>query len=464
MNQAPVTLVRGLGRIAATAIVVGSVIGTGVFLVPSSMARDVGSVSLVLFAWILGGLLALAGALAYAELGAAIPEAGGEYVYLKRAFGPAWGFLYGWMQSVVGKPASIATIAAGFLRFTGFLLPAAATPLFRISLPESKEFVFTLAQPLAALLILLLSSVNYLGVRLGGVVQSVLTTIKVAAILAIVVLGFALGEGSPKTFSPFMPAEFSLGWPASNLAGLLAAFGTAMVAALWAYDGWNNVNMVASEVIEPKKNLPWALIVGTFVVVGVYLLANAVYFYVLPLGEIATSQHVASDVVERVLGHGAAAWITVAMMISAFGTLNASILTGARVPYAMARDGVFFAPAAKINPTFRTPGFALLFQGVLAAALALTGTFEDLFSFFIFASWLFYGITTVAVIALRRREPNLERPYRTWGYPWVPAAFVGMTFLLTLNLFIQRPVRSTIGLGMILAGLLFYRHWRRVQA
>lgn len=452
MSETKITLVRGLGAFASTAIVVGTVIGTGIFLVPSSMARAVGSVGLVFAAWVLGGALSLAGALAYAELGAAMPEAGGEYIYLRRAFSPAWGFLYGWMQTIVGKPASIATIAAGFVRFTSFLIPATAMPLFQIRIPGTDEFVFTLAQPLAAGLILLLSFINYFGVRLGGALQSVLTAIKVGAILAIIGFGFALAKPHAQAFSPFLPHTVSL--------GLLAGFGTAMVAVLWAYDGWNNVNMVASEVVEPEKNLPRSLIGGMLLVGALYVAVNAAYFYILPLARIQVSDHVASEVVEQFLGLRAANWITVAMMISAFATLNGSILTGARVPFAMARDGLFFGRAAHINPEFRTPGFALLLQGMLAAALALTGTFEDLFSFFIFASWLFYSLTTVSVFALRRKEPHLERPYRTWGYPWVPGLFVVIASLLMLNLYVQKPLRSTIGLALILSGLLFYRRWR----
>lgn len=455
MNQSRVTLVRGLGTIASTAIVVGTVIGTGIFLVPSSMARATGSVGLVFAAWILGGALALAGAFAYAELGAAMPEAGGEYVYLRRAFGPAWGFLYGWMQTIVGKPASIATIAAGFLRFTAFLVPAAAVPLWHIRLPGENEFVFTPAQPLAAALILFLSFINYFGVRLGGALQSVLTVIKVGAILAIVISAFALAAPTPRALSFFWPETFSL--------GLLGGFGTAMVAVLWAFDGWNNVNMVAAEVTEPQKNLPRSLIGGMLLVSALYLAANAAYFYVLPLDRIQTSEHVASDVVQEFMGARGARWLTLMMMVSAFATLNGSILTGARVPYAMARDGIFFARAQEISPRFRTPGFALLLQGVLAAVLALTGTFEDLFSFFVFASWLFYSLTTVSVFALRRREPDLERPYRAWGYPWVPGLFVVIASLLMLNLFIQRPLRSAIGLALILSGLVFYRHWQRAR-
>lgn len=459
MNMAtkPLELVRGLGPWAAAAIVIGTMIGTGVFLVPSSMARDTGAVGLVFAVWIVGGALSLFGALAYAELGAAIPEAGGEYAYLRRGFGPAWGFLFGWMHSIVGRPASIATIAAGLLRFWGFLMPAVTTPIFtwRFALPladKPYEFVFMWAQPLAVAAIALVTFINYLGVRLGGRVQVVLTLIKISAVLAVVAFGFVLAEGSATNFQPLLP-------PTMNL-GTLGGFLTALVAALWAYDGWSNVNLVGSEVINPQKNIPRALVAGVTFVGGVYLLANAVYFYVLPFDSVAGSPHVASDVVEKFAGRSAAQWITLAMVVSALGTLNSSILSGARVGYAMARDGIFFRVAAGIHPKFRTPGGSLILQGGLAGALALSGTFEELFSLFIFAGWIFYGLATASIFWLRRKEPDLARPYRTWGYPWVPALFVIGALALTVNLWIERPLRSSIGLALILFGLVFYWRWR----
>ncbi len=450
-------LVRALGPWAAMAIVVGTMIGTGIFLKPAEMAAQGGSVAVVFAAWAVGGVLSLFGALSFAELGASIPEAGAEYAYLRRGFGPVWGFLFGWMHSIVGRPASAASIAAGLLRFWGFLVPAVAAPIFtwHISLPfqhQPYEFMFTWAQPLAVVAIVAVTGINYLGVRLGGQVQVVLTIIKVASVLAVVALGFALSHGSGTHFQPLLPGKLGF--------GMFSSFLAALAAALWAYDGWEDLNLVGSEVQNPQRNIPRALVGGVVFVGGVYLLFSAVCFYVLPFGAVAHSQHVASDVVEKFAGHGAAQWITLAMVVSALGSLNSSLLSGARVPYAMARDRIFFRVADGIHPRFRTPGRALLFQGVLTSLMALTGTFEELTSLFIFAAWIFYALAVLAMFRMRRSEPDLPRPYRTRGYPWVPAAFVLGALALTVNIWLQRPVRSSIGLAVILFGLVFYRRWR----
>ncbi len=457
MKGRPLELVRGLGAWAAMAIVVGTMIGTGIFLKPAEMASEGGSVMVVFAAWVVGGVLSLFGALSYAELGAAIPEAGGEYAYLRRGFGPVWGFLFGWMHSIVGRPASAASIAAGLLRFWGFLWPAVATPIFtwHLGLPfigKPYDFVFTWAQPLAVIAIVGITSINYLGVRLGGQVQVALTFIKVAAVLAVVVFGFAVSRGGESHFQPLLPA--TLGF------GMFSGFLAAMAAALWAYDGWEDLNLVGSEVQNPQRNIPRALVRGVVFVGGVYLLFSAVCHYVLPFASVAGSEHVASDVVEKFAGRSAARWITLAMVVSALGSLNSSLLSGARVPYAMARDRIFFRVAASIHPRFRTPGGALVFQGVLTSLMALTGTFEELTSLFIFAAWIFYGLATLALFRLRRTEPNLGQAYRTPGYPWVPALFVMGALALTVNLWLLRPVRSSIGLALILFGLVFYRRWR----
>ncbi len=458
MNEKKLELVRGLGPAAAMAMVVGHIIGTGVFLVPSAMTRATGSEGLVFLVWIVGGALSLFGALTIAELGAAMPEAGGAYVYLKRGFGPVWGFLFGWMNNLVGKPASISTIAAGFLIFVGFFVPAVRTPIFtvHVNVPftgHESEFVFTWAQPLAAAAIALVSFINYLGVQLAGRLQVVLTCIKIGAILAVVALGFALAGKRAPSEQPFLPPAYDL--------SMLAGFLTAMVGALWAYDGWIDLTFAGSEIVEPQKNIPRALVGGTITVGIIYLLANAVYFRVLPPEAVAAAHNVASETVRVFAGARAAAWITAAMVVSGFTTLNSSILTGARVPYAMARDRLFFRVADGIHPRFRTPSGAIVFQGVLACLMVLTGQFEDLFSFFIFAQWIFYALAVASVYGSRRKEPHLPRPYRTWGYPVVPAIFVISAAALTVNLWLARPVRSSIGLLLILAGLPFYRWWSR---
>ena len=451
-------LVKGLGPWAALAMVVGHIIGTGVFLVPHDMAEATQSVGLIFVVWIVGGALSLAGALTLAELGAAMPEAGGAYIFLKRGFGPVWGFLFGWMNNVLGKPASISTIAAGLLIFVGFFFPAVQNTIFTLRIPlpgaaEPYEFVFTWAQPLAALAILFVTFINYLGVRLAGRLQVVLTIVKVASILAVVVLGFALATPGAASPAPLFPDAFS----GSLLTGILVA----MVAALWAYDGWIDVTLAGSEVQNPQKNIPRAVVGGTIIVGTIYMLANAVYFYVLPLETVIAVQNVASETVRVFAGPRAAAWITAAMVISAFTTLNSSILTGARVPFAMARDRLFFRVADGIHPQYRTPSGALVFQGVMASLMVLTGKFNDLFNMYIFAQWLFYALTVASLFGLRKREPDLPRPYRAVGYPVVPALFILGAAALTINIYIQRPWRSSIGLLIILSGLFFFRHWRK---
>jgi amino acid transporter len=339
-----------------------------------------------------------------------------------------------------------------------------ATPLFtwHIALPgltgwlKPYDFVFTWAQPLAVLWLAIMTGVNYLGVRLGGAVQVFLTAIKIISV--VIVIGVAFFAPAP---SPHAPDPI---WPASLDAGVFSAFLAALAAALWAYDGWEDLNLVGSEVENPQRNFPRALVGGVSLVAIIYLLFSAACLKILPFDIVASSRHIASDVVEHVAGRGAATWITIAMVISAIGSMNSSVLSGARVPYAMARDGIFFRIADGIHAKFRTPGRALIFQGTLASLMALTGTFEELTNLFIFAGWIFYGLAVVALFRMRRTEPDLPRPYRCWGYPWVPGLFVAGALALTVNIWIGSPVRCSIGLLLILAGLPFYRHWRKSGA
>jgi len=464
MTETRLELVRGLGPWASAAMVVGTMIGTGIFLKPAEMARESRSISVVFAAWIVGGILSFFGALSFAELGAAIPEAGGEYAYLRRGLGPAWGFLFGWMHSIVGRPSSASSIAAGLMRFLGFFIPAVATPIFtwHIAIPgltgwlKPYDFVFTWAQPLAVFWLVLMTGVNYLGVRLGGGVQVFLTAIKVLSVVLVIGVAFALPPNGSHTADAI--------WPAVGSTSLLGAFLAALAAALWAYDGWEDLNLVGSEVENPQRNLPRALVGGVSLVAIIYVLFTAACFKVLPFESVANSPHVASDVVERAVGHGAAAWVSLAMLISALGSINASILSGARVPYAMARDSIFFKVADGIHPKYRTPGRALIFQCTLTSLMALTGTFEELTNLFIFAAWIFYGLAVVALFRLRRTEPDLPRPYRCWGYPWLPGLFILGALALTINVWIDRPGRSSIGLLLILAGLPFYRWWSKRAA
>jgi APA family basic amino acid/polyamine antiporter len=447
-------LMRGLGLWSATAIVVGDTIGTGVFLVSSDMARAVGSTALVFAAWIVGGLIVLFGAFCYAELGAAFPKAGGAYVYLERGLGPLWGFLFGWMSSFLERPVAMATLAAGCLRFIGFLLPAVALPL-AVGRIGSYAFTLTVAQPVAAAVIVAITAINYLSVRMGGAIQVLLTSLKVGTIVLIVVLGVTLGKHVTASAAPVItPVAL----------GTLGAFLTALVPAMWAYNGFNDLGDLGEEILEPHKNIPRAIILGLLTVGGLYLLANVVYFHVLPFPQVAQSQHVASDVVQSFAGHQGALWLTLAMAISALGALHVVELTGARIPYAMARDRAFFRFAQRLQPRFHTPSGALLLEGSVAALLALTGTFEELYSLFIFAVWIFFALVALALIRLRRREPELTRPYRTWGYPWTTLIFLLAAVALTVNLWLVRPVRSSLGLAVILAGVPFFYRWRKTAA
>lgn len=446
----PPQLIRGLSLLLATAIVIGDTIGTGIFLVTSDISRTVGSTFLVFAAWIIGGLIVLFGAFCYAELGAAFPKAGGPYVYLTRGLAPLWGFLFGWMSSFLERPVAMATLAAGFLRFLGFLFPMVATPLFTVHLGRY-DFTFTMAQPLAALVVVVVTAINYLNVRMGGAIQALLTSLKIATILVIVVAGLLLGRQSP---AEAVPVVRPLG------PGMIGALLTALVPAMWAYNGFNDLGDMGEEIQRPEKNIPLAILLGLLTVAGLYLLANVAYFHTLPFASVAQSQHVASDAVQSFAGSRGAAWLTVAMAVSALGALHVVVLTGARIPYAMARDGLFFQFAKRIHPRFHAPGGALIFLGCVGALLALSGTFEELYSLFVFAVWIFFALTAIALFRLRRKEPNLARPYRTWGYPWTTLIFLVAAVALTINLWLVRPVRSSLGLALILAGIPFFYRWR----
>ncbi len=446
-----IELKRDLGTWAAASIVVGTVIGSGIFLVPQSMVQRVGTVHMVFFVWVFGGLLSLAGALSYAELAAAMPEAGGEYVYLREAYGPMWGFLYSWTQMWVAKSGSIATLATGFFYYLTNFFPALDTVFYRLPLPigpHGGPLEFRYGQLFAMALILSLAWLNYFGVKLGGDVQVAVTVLKVALIAFIIIAGLGFGAS---------PAAVKA---APSIPLTSAGFFAALVAALWAYDGWNNVSMVASEIRQPQRNLPRALIWGTIAVIGIYLLANSAYFHVLSAGEVAASPRVAAEMMRRILGGAGAGAVSIAAMISIFAALNGSILSGSRVPYAAARDGYFFRAMGNVHPHYRTPAVSILAMSAWAALVVLSGRYDQLFTYVIFASWILYGMTTAAVIVLRHKRPDMPRPYRTIGYPWVPAVFVGVAFVLVLSTLIDSPRESFMGIAMIILGLPFYFYWK----
>lgn len=446
-------LKRDLGVWSAASIVVGTVIGSGIFLVPQDMINYVGSPGMLFAVWIFGGLLSLFGALTYAELAAAMPEAGGEYVYLREAYGPFWGYLYGWTQMWVAKAGSVATLATAFFYYLANFRPELDGVFYTLRLPigpDGGPLEIRYGQLLAMSVILVLAFVNYLGVKFGGGVQVGATAVKVGLIAAIIAIGLGTGHGSAANYSSSI-----------SVPGGAAGFFAALVGALWAYDGWNNVSMVSSEIRRPQRSLPLALIAGTAIVIAIYLLANLAYFYVLPASDVAHSNRVAADMMRRIFGSAGAGAVSVAAMVSIFAALNGSILSGARVPYAMARDGLFFRAVARVHPQYHTPGVSILALCAWSAVLVLSGRYRQLYTYVIFASWILYGMTAASVLVLRRKRPEMARPYKTVGYPWVPVLFVLGSLSVVFFTFRQSPRESLMGLGFIFLGLPFYFHWRR---
>jgi APA family basic amino acid/polyamine antiporter len=447
-------LSRDLGVSHASAVVVGTIIGSGIFLVPAEMMQAVGSARLVYLAWLVGGVLSFFGALTYAELGTMKPQAGGEYVYVRDAYGPLGGFLYAWTWFVIAKPASVATIATGLVRILGTFPIFSFFPTNAILVP----FAITWGQLVAIAAAILISLLNYVGVKKAGEFQLIFTVLKVVIILGIVVVcfsgaGSAAGRGWSNFATTFTGAK-----------GGVAGFMAALVAALWAYDGWNDLNMVAGEVKRPERNIPIALIAGVATVGILYVLVNAGVQYVLPASAIAASPRPASDAVALVMGHFGASIVSAGMAISMLVTLNGTIMSGARVPYAVARDGYFFSALADVHPRFHTPSVAIVFQAVLSIILLLLGgNFRQLFSLAIFAEWLFYMIAGSTVFVFRWRDPNARRPYRVLGYPFVPAVFIAVAAALLYYTFRNDWPNSFYGLLVILAGVPVFELFRQLR-
>ena len=442
-------LLRELGVAEASSVVVGTIIGSGIFLVPAEMMQAVGSAKLVYLAWLIGGLLSLFGALTYAELGAMKPQAGGEYVYVRDAYGPLAGFLYAWTWFLLAKPASIATITTGLVRILGTF---SLFSFFSAALVRH-PFPITYGQLVAVVATVLISLLNYVGIRKAAEFQLVFTILKIAIILAIVFIGFSYTQGTWSHFTEQYPGA------RAGLAGFMAA----LVAALWAYDGWNDLNMVSEEIRQPERTIPIALILGVATVAILYMLVNAAVQYVLPAKAIAASPRAASDAIALVWGRAGAAIVSAGMAISMLVTLNGTTMSGARIPFALARDRYFFSALGNIHPRYHTPSIAILAQAGLAIALLLLGgSFRQFFSLAIFAEWLFYMIASSTVFVFRRREAHAVRPYRVWGYPIVPLLFVLASAVLLYYTFTDNLRNSALGCLVILAGVpTFYAFARR---
>lgn len=434
---ADVSLQRELGLFDSTMINVGTIIGSGIFIVPAAVAGYLHASALVVAAWLIGGVVSLFGALSVAELGAAMPDAGGMFVYLRRGWGPIWGYLYGWTNAVVINPASIAAIGIGFATYVGHFVPLSAHGV----------------QGVAMASIATLTLINCLGLRQGAVTQNVLTLLKIGAVLGLVAIGFLGAHGGLDRYQPL--------WPGAGIAALAGPFGLAMVAVLWAYDGWIEVTYVGSEIRDPGRAIPRSIVASIVLVTGIYVLASLAFIYVLTPAGVARSAAVGADVATAVLGGLGAALIAVAIAISTLGANNGIIFTAARIPYAMARDAQFFRACARLHPRRRTPVVALVTQGIWACLLAGSGTYDQLITYVIFTSFIFYAMAAGAVLRLRRLDPGMERPYRTWGYPVTPLLFIGFALALVGSTILQAPRDALIGLALVALGLPFYAYLTR---
>jgi APA family basic amino acid/polyamine antiporter len=452
-----VELVRGLSLFDATLLIVGSVIGSGIFFAPSIMAGYLQSPGLLLALWVVGGLLTLAGALSYAELAAAMPRAGGQYVFLSEAFSPVFGFLYGWTFLLAINTGFVAAVAVAFAKTLGFFVPGIGEEHLLLSLGGAR---FTTAQLVALAVIAALTWINVTGLRTGASVQNVFTIAKLAAIAALVVLAVVTARGRTANFQPLL--SLALG-PEGVKLGLFAAVAGAMSKALFSYDAWTSVTLAAEEVKAPERNLPRSLVLGTLAVTAAYTAAVAVYLYLVPIGDMATvtENRIATEAAVRVLGPPGGAFIALAVLVSTFGCVNGLTLAGARVIYAMARDQLFFRRAAAVHPVYRTPAPALVLHGLVAAALTLTGTYSDLLTMTAFSSLLFNVLTVTGLLVLRRRRPDLPRPYRVWAYPWVPMLYVAVAAFFLVYMPVADPRNTGLGLLLTAAGVPAYLYWRR---
>ncbi|MFQ5789390.1 MAG: APC family permease [Acidobacteriota bacterium] len=447
-------LVRGLGLLDSTFIVVGVIIGSGIFLTTGVMAQSLPSAPLLMVAWVVGGLIAMTGALTYAELGAAMPEAGGQYVYLREAYGPLSAFLFGWIMFLVYQPGSIAAVATGFSLYLGYFAPSLGTENVLAAVPiAGSTFTLSAGQVVAAAVTVFLTAMNVTGLRSGAIVQNVSTFLKVTALAALILLGFWFARGSV--------LDISLETYPGEGVSLLSGFGVALIAVIWSYDGFINLTFSAGEIKDPGRTLPRALVLGTAVVTVIYVLTNAVYLLALPIPEMQGVLRVADKTASTLFGPTATTFIAAAVLVSTFGSTNGTILTGARVYYAMAKDRLFFKSVARVHPQYRTPHISLWLQCLWACALALSGTFEQLFTYTIFAAALMYAAAGASVFTLRRTQPHLPRPYRVWGYPLVPGFFLVSLAAVAINSLIERPIESFSGLGILTLGIPVYFYWSR---
>lgn len=445
-------LVQALGAWDVTLVTVGSVLGTGIFITTGDIARGLPHAGLILLVWVLGGLVTMAGALTYAELGGLFPHAGGQYHFLKEAYSPFWGFLYGWGAFLVIMTGGIATMAVGFGEYLGAFVPFFSTKHILLSLPLGTHTVVANGGQFAgALAITFLTAINYIGLKEGAGVQNAVTVVKIASIVGVGVFGLLV----PATATPQLLAALPAG------GGVLAAMGVGMIAVLWSFDGWYGATNLAGEMRRPGRDLPLGLILGTVIVTLLYTLMNLVYVRALTVEQMAATPRIGETAAVALFGEVGGRLINVAVLVSSFGCISSTILYAARIYLPMAQDGVFLPALARVHPRYQTPAACILAQGVWSILLTFSGSYEQLYTYVVFAVVFFHVLTGAAVFVLRRTRPEAERPYRTWGYPVVPLVFVLASAALVLNTLFEKPTESLIGLAILALGIPAYLHWRR---
>ena len=427
-------LPRKLGVLDATAIVIGIVIGSGIFVLPNLIARTLPSPTVILAAWIISGILSFFGALAYAELGAMMPETGGQYAFLREAYGPLCAFVCAWTFMLAVLSGGSAWLAVTFSIYAGYFVPLT---------PVASKLV-------SIALITVLSIINYIGVQEGAFVQRIFTLCKITGL--VVLIGAAMLAPHSSAPAP-VPAPVSL-----------ANFGVAMAACLMAYNGWSYVSFVAGEVRDPQRNLQRSLVAGMTAVAALYIFANVAYLRVMTIPEIAASERVGADIATRTMGSWGGTFVSVTVLLSIIGAVNGCILTAARIPFAQARDGLFFRSFGEVHPRFQTPASAILWGGVWTAILVLTGSYETLYSYSILAAWIFYTMTVAAVMVLRRKMPGAARPYRMWGYPYTAWLFIAVSVWFMINAFVTQPLPSAMAFVIVATGVAAYWRWRKTHA
>jgi APA family basic amino acid/polyamine antiporter len=469
-DQKP-SLLRGLSLLDSVLLLVSGIIGSSIFLTAKDIAGPLPNPTLFFLVWILGGVISLCACVAFAELGSMFPDSGGQYIYLREAYGDLVAFLYGWMLFAVANGGTIAALSVASAAYMGNIVPWMSQQhvMSNINLPYPTladghvveaifTIVFTRAHAVGLLLITILTYVNVFGLRWGALLQNVSTWTKFTAMAAFVVLGFAIGKGRWSNFRAQAPGGLTMGLSPGQL---VSALGVGLIAVFWAYDGWVYVTWVAGEVKDPRRNVPLAMVLGVLAVGAIYLAMNMVYVYALPLNEVAKYETIAHAAAAKLFSPGAAIWLSAMIAVSCFSAAAACTLSGSRVYLAMAQDGVFFRRMAVIHPEWRTPAFSLIGQGIWAAVLTLSGSYDWLYTYVIFGMMLSYTLTVIGMFVLRWKKPDIPRPYRCTGYPWLPAIYILVAVTWTLNTIIRRPTEAIGSAVIVLIGVPGYLYWKR---